>query len=148
MKKWNVILELVLLRTGVATHWLPGFGSTVSSDLLEGDPESEGPGGHSDPAGNEAFVEPEEAFVADGDHQAVHRVFVQQTWNMIRVRRFLAWKEWLERWNLQILFPPWNRYQFNRFHPSHRYCLPSDFHSNCLTYCSKDFTSLMNDMGK
>jgi len=58
---------------------LPRCCAAVPPDLLEGDPESERPRGHPDPAWDEAFVEPEEALVSYGDHQAVHRVFVQQT---------------------------------------------------------------------
>jgi hypothetical protein len=37
------------------------------------------PGCHSDPARDESLVETEEALIADGDHQAVHRVFVQKS---------------------------------------------------------------------
>ena len=58
---------------------LPRRSTTVESNLFVGDPEGQWPGCHPDPARHEAFVKAEEAFVADGDREAVDGILVQES---------------------------------------------------------------------
>ena len=56
--------------------FLPRFGATELSDLLEGQPKCQRPGSHPKPTGYEAFVEGPEPFVVHCLQQTVDRVFV------------------------------------------------------------------------